>query len=37
VQQTEDLTVYFDEMVCDFIQDEEDNWWFIQVTGDTVC
>jgi hypothetical protein len=33
VQKSEGLIWKLTRMVCDFIRDENDNWWFIQLKG----
>lgn len=33
ISQREELNVWVSDMVCDFIRDEDENWWFIQLKG----
>ena len=33
LSQRDELNVWISDMVCDFIRDEDENWWFIQLKG----
>lgn len=33
MSQKDELNVWISDMVCDFIRDEEERWWFIQLKG----